>query len=352
MKSESARIIYDEHIRADRPHVHGSQLVSKALPQVNPQTLKEFRAKLIPRKFILDTINICNANCVFCAYQYNADPKTIMSLEMVQETVKQITELHPNAFISLTPTVGDPLIDPDIFKKVKICKELGVKRVQFYTNAILLKKRLPELLNSELDNLEISVSDLNSESYLKIFRSTKYDDVIQGISLLLKELFSSGKTLPVKINFRSPLSLAQIQESDDFKNFILPWITDFIHFSDTTTFDNWTGLIVQNDLPPGMKLAQDTKRIEMKPCSRLVDVQILANGDVRLCGCRMGKSANDDLVVGNLLQESLRDIWYSDKVGRIWENFLYQLYPKSCLNCSYYDAIDHRPDRHLQFQDE
>jgi radical SAM protein with 4Fe4S-binding SPASM domain len=229
---------------------------------------------------------------------------------------------------------------------------MGVKRVQFYTNAINLKKRLPELLNSDLDNLEISVSDLDPESYLKIFRSTKYDDVLEGISELLKELYQSGKTLPVKINFRSNKLLAEIQESKDFKKFIQPWITDYIHFSDTTSFDNWTGLILQDDLVPGMKLAEDTKRTKMKPCSRLVDVQILANGDVRLCGCRMGNTSNDDLVVGNLLKQSLSEIWYSDKVGEIWENFLYQKYPKICLDCSYYEAIDQRPDRHLQFKDE
>ena len=352
MKSVFSQNIYDKHIRADRPHASGSQLVKERLTEINPQTLQEFRSTLIPRKFIFDTINICNANCVFCAYQYNTDPKTIMSLEMVQEAAKQVTDLHSEAFISLTPTVGDPLIDPDIFKKVQICKEMGIKRVQFYTNAILLKKRLSELLASDLDNLEISVSDLNSDSYLKIFRSNKYEEVIEGISLLLKTLSLTKKTIPVKINFRSAQTLDVIKESPDFKKYIQPWVTDYIHFSDTSTFDNWTGLIVQDDLVSGMKLAEDTKRTEMKPCSRLVDVQILANGDVRLCGCRMGTSSNDDLVVGNILQTPLREIWYSGKVGQIWENFLYQKYPKSCLNCSYYDAIDRRPDRYLQFNEK
>src|ERR1700704_696229 len=62
------------------------------------------------RHVSIETTNICNANCVFCAYQYQTRPTGIMSVELFRKIIDEYSELGGGE-LGLTPTVGDPLID-------------------------------------------------------------------------------------------------------------------------------------------------------------------------------------------------------------------------------------------------
>lgn len=212
----------------------------------------KIQSQVLPRKATFNVVNICNANCVFCAYQYIEDANSIMSNELFDTITKQYAQFHPDSFISLTPTVGDPLVDKDIFKKVEIAKKNGIKRVQFYTNAILLKRRLDELLAAPLDNLEVSLGDFDEEEYKLIYRVDKYKLVLEGISLLLQRLKAAKNPLRVDIQLRHRRPFQEILKSPDYIKFIEPFLTEHISISNTERFDSWMGMIKETDLLPGM----------------------------------------------------------------------------------------------------
>ena len=45
--------------------------------------------KNIPDILYIETTNTCNANCIFCAYQYDKRPKTTMPFELLSKAVNE-----------------------------------------------------------------------------------------------------------------------------------------------------------------------------------------------------------------------------------------------------------------------
>lgn len=341
------RKIYDECVSIQRQHPQNIPLKEIGDLIEDPQHFDKLQHQILPRKLIINSINSCNANCIFCGYQYKTDKYENISLEMVDTATKQLVALHPDSFVSFTPTVGDPLLDRKIFDKVNLAKHNGIKRVQFYTNGILLKDVISELLKSKLDNLEISIADFDRDVYEKVYRTNKYSLVLDGISALLQELKNNNVPLPVKINIRGPSTISKIKTRKDFKLKIEPYLTNFIFLSDTPVFDNCMGQITQSDLLDNMKIANASSTRMYKPCIRLFDLQLLQNGDLRLCGCRFNKTVYDDLVIGNLSDARLSDIWFSEKAKSLRSNFFNNDLPKACLKCSYYEPMTGKSKRSI-----
>jgi len=294
---------------------------------------------VLPRKVLINTMNACNANCVFCAYQYKKDKPMKMTNELFQKIVKEYNNFDKDSFVSLSPTVGDPLVDSTIFQKIKLAKTNGIKKLQFYTNSILLEDNIDNILNSKLDILEISFPDFNKEEYIKIFRVDKYDKSLNGIYKLLKKHKEIKSNMLIDINLRPRRDIKLIKREEDFINFIQPFLSEIVTVSYIKQFDNWTGLIKQEDLPVGMKLSKDKKHDINKPCGRLFDMMFLEDGSVKLCGCRFNGSVYDELVIGNINEKPLNEIWFSQKVFDIRNNFFKGIFPDVCKNCSMYEPV-------------
>ncbi|MBS2025927.1 MAG: hypothetical protein JST92_26310, partial [Deltaproteobacteria bacterium] len=73
-----------------------------------------------------ETTNICNADCIFCGYQYQKRPHGTQTLEEFKALARLVRENSPKSRIAnLTPIVGDPLVDKAILEKIRFCKEIG-----------------------------------------------------------------------------------------------------------------------------------------------------------------------------------------------------------------------------------
>ena len=69
----------------------------------------------------------------------------------------------------------------------------------------------------------------------------------------------------------------------------------------------------------------------------LEGANILVNGDVRICGCRYGKERkHDELVIGNIKEKSLSEIWFGSEPTTICERFLRGELPLPCQKCFMY----------------
>lgn len=320
-------------------HLPQNQKQGKFAHLFNEENFDALSANILPRKLLIPNTNTCNANCVFCAYQYSTDPKQHMPNEIFERAVSDFVAFHPESYVSITPIVGDPLVDPEFFTKIKTAKKLGVKTLQAYTNAILLEKSVEDILTSGLDHLEISLADFNATEYKSIYRVDKYEKVLQGLHSLLRAHSQLNSSLSIDINLRSRRDIEDIVQEQDFINKVAPFLSDRVTLSKLDYFDNWTGLITNDQLPVGMELWAPAKDIKNLPCTRLFDLQVLANGNVRLCGCRSGKSVNDDLIIGNIKEKNLRDIWFSKEAFDLRRGFFSNSLPDTCLKCSFYQEI-------------
>lgn len=300
-----------------------------------------------PRRVIdlnVGITNICNARCSFCAYPRVVDGKTLQTGVMPLATFKQaVDEFAKNGghYLDLTPVVGDPLVDPEVFEKVRYAtQEAKLGFVGFYTNGILLnhKQNFQRLVDSGLHFISISTQGTDRELYRKVYGVDKYDAVISGLQNLLEYNRSKGEPVRIVIEFRNAQKPSEIIRSKDYQEKIRPYFSGKMRVNFTIDYDNWGGRIVEQDMQGAMKLRQAAPAVKL-PCQRLFAYSVRHDGSVRLCACRLLTNDLDDLVVGNLHQSSLTEVIRGDRAWNIVEGFFDGKRPEVCKGCTMYKPV-------------
>ena len=81
---------------------------------------------------------------------------------------------------------GEPLLNPDFFKMIRLCKDKG-KSVGFTTNGMLLNKRTIQLiLDARVDILAVSLAGVTATTHNKFREGNDFDSVIANLRLLEK----------------------------------------------------------------------------------------------------------------------------------------------------------------------
>jgi MoaA/NifB/PqqE/SkfB family radical SAM enzyme len=289
------------------------------------------QAAAVPTKVDFETTNICNADCIFCAYQYQERPTGMMSLDLFRRLIRETAELGVT-HVGFTPLVGDPLIDPHIVERVRLARDLGIATIHFYTNGILFKKVGAEaLVTSGLTNLYLSTAGFDDASYRRIYRSTRYRQMYEGLVELLECNERMGHPIEVRLAIRSDEPMTAIRRKPDFQR-----IAHLIDGADAQMrFDSWSGRITADQLLPGMTLRPLPKK--HLPCTLLyVGLTVLWDGQVTACGCR-DLDAGSDLLLGNAAETPLADLWASAKLALIRRAWLDdEQIPAICRDCTHY----------------
>ena len=285
----------------------------------------------------IQVTNICNANCVFCAYRKLESEKGFMRFETFKKAVDEYVEMGGKT-VSFTPIIGDPLIDSNLLEKIKYVKSKGkIEKIYFYSNGILLSKNdiYKALVDSGIHHICISLGDTNREKYKIVYKVDAYPLVIDGLSKLLKYNKEKGERVLISINFRASSLPSEIMESEDFKNLIKPYISDKVNFDFMKNYDNWGGVIRQEDMVGIMKMRRN-KAVKTIPCARTFEPTILHNGDVRACSTRIRTTEFDELVVGNIHKNTLKEIYFGKEMAKVRESFLKNTLLSICKDCSRY----------------
>jgi len=310
-----------------------------------------FRENRSPETLFLETTNVCNADCVFCAYQYQdkfRSGKGVMSDEIFEKALRDYTALAPDPAerqINFTPLVGDPLVDPKIIQRVARCKAIGAD-VTFFTNGILLNRiDIKALLATQMDRIFISTAPFDRERHERLYRTHgKYDDLLAGVKKLLDARNQANAPTRVNIMFRSDIPLREIVELPDFKQGILPKLREHEVenlYAQVLGFDSWGGQIQPSDLPPGMGMAQ-APRLKRRPCLWTFNLMVMYDGLVRACSCRFTgseKVGTDGLLVGDLRQRTLGEIWKDEPIRALHRSFEQGMLREVCKSCTMYRSV-------------
>jgi radical SAM protein with 4Fe4S-binding SPASM domain len=292
---------------------------------------------------IVGTTNICNAKCSFCAYPRAVEDGTLRTGVMTMPTFQKIVSewvKNGGTSMDLTPVVGDPLIDPGLIEKIKFAHANGISGISFTTNGILFNHHdfYKKLVDEKVSGIHISIGATDEEQYKLIYGVDQYKKVISGLRNLLEYNRQNGEPVYVNIRFRNAQRPSEILTSEDFVKHIKPFLSARVEVNFTVDFDNWGGTIRQEELPGVMRLRKPRPQIKI-PCTSLYGFAIRHDGSVRLCGCRMKSSDLDDLVVGNINQQSLEEISASAKTKNIIEGFYRGERPETCKSCTLYTPV-------------
>jgi MoaA/NifB/PqqE/SkfB family radical SAM enzyme len=288
--------------------------------------------------------NICNAKCVFCAYPKAVESgqlKTgVMSFELFKKVADEWGHRGAGDF-DLTPTVGDTLVDPGLIKKIEYAVNVAkVPKVVLTTNGILLDRNdfYKKLVDSGVKEIYISTQGTDPEVYKKIYGVDHYDEYLSGLKNLLEYNASKGSPVFIGIRFRNAQTPGDIIRSRDFHEVIRPHLGKNVRINFTVDYDNWGGTIKEEELSGFMRMRKLPSKVDV-PCVGLFGFVVRHDGLVRMCGCRFRTSDNDDMVVGNVREQTLTEIAGGERAWKIVEGFYQGKRPETCEGCTLYQPI-------------
>ncbi len=310
----------------------GSKILSSSFINKNPiytrlhsRHIKNKMKKLeqSPPSIDIGTTNLCNANCIMCPHSKLKEFGT-MNFKTYKKIIDEAHEMGVKN-ISLT-FFGEPLLDKGVFEKIKYTKEKGMSIVFFSNGSLLDEKNAKKLIETGLDSIIISFDGYKKETYEKIRKNLNFDKVRSNILGLIK--------LKKKMNKKNPkisLSLVEQQSNtDEVGAFYKEWKEKVDHIS-VINLRNWAGNIESNE---NFKKSFHTKNgLSRPPCKLLWQKLVIDwNGDFVLC-CDCW---NHQVILGNVKEHSIKDIWFGEKLKKIRELHKKGEFDKIpvCKNCN------------------
>lgn len=291
---------------------------------------------LRPFELHLELTNLCNANCIFCPYQFQERETGFMSDAVFHKAVADFVACGGGS-VGLTPIVGDALIDPQFLERVRFLRaQPKIDRIWVTTNAILLDRHgIQEILTSGLTSITISTSGFDEESYRRVYRSTAYERFRRNVVALVEKNRALPEPLAITIGLRTDRPLDAVLRDPDFQ----PILTHRPAVDFTWSFTSANGRITREALPTGMRLRVVESRRET--CVQLYNGPIvLPDGTVMACSCVAAMDAVPDLGIGNVLERDLLEIWRSDRMRRLRASFGTPELNRTCAGCDMYRGLE------------
>ena len=147
----------------------------------------------VHRSLRISIVDKCDLRCTYCMPedQHFLRKEELMTREEITTIAALFVERYGITKIRLTG--GEPLVRPDAVDIVRDMAHLGVS-LGITTNAMVLDKHLDGLIDSGLENINISLDTFDAERFKKISRRDGFDRVHANILLALE------KGLRVKVN--------------------------------------------------------------------------------------------------------------------------------------------------------
>ncbi len=251
-----------------------------------------------PIHLFIETTNICNLQCKFCARSGNKFKIGNMDFNLFKKIIDESNQYGPRTF-SLH-LFGEPLLTKNLFEIAKYIKKINKDNTIFLTtNGTLLNKKMSQLIiKSHIDKISISFPAANKNTYEKITGFDYLETVEKNILDLIKLKKEKNSSRPI-IYLRMVLSKDNINEKEIFKN---KWKNKPV-ILEIRAAHNFGGYRPKSSLRKNK-----TKRY---PCYHLwLSPAIHWNGDVSICCDDWGKKT----VLGNLKNQTMHQIWNSKKI--------------------------------------
>jgi MoaA/NifB/PqqE/SkfB family radical SAM enzyme len=284
----------------------------------------------------IETTNICNSDCVFCANSVMKRKKVSIDMSLFKAIVDDFA-LSGGQSIDLTDTIGDPLLDKRIIERGKYVRRYPqFKTLGFVTTLQWLHRHDITQFIDTFTWIGVSITLSGRLSYQQFFGVDKYEQALTNLRKLLSLIKAE------KSNFYVGISLKPTDEDEediikhpDFRevnSLIGGGLEDQVR-NRTFFVDDWQGAV---KLPAYLRKRPLYPRA-FRPCSMLYGhMMVYSNGKVSACSCR-DFEASSDLILGNAGETGIMKLWIGDKLSSIRRNWrLKNQVPNICKTCRHY----------------
>ncbi|XP_066280255.1 molybdenum cofactor biosynthesis protein 1-like [Branchiostoma lanceolatum] len=140
----------------------------------------------------------CNLRCQYCMPEAGVDLTPKQKLLSTEEVVNLARLFVSQGVNKIRLTGGEPLVRPDvvdIVSELNKLRSLGLETIAMTTNALTLKRKLPQLHEAGLNLLNISLDTLVPAKFQFITRRKGWEKVMEGLEKALELGYN-----PVKLN--------------------------------------------------------------------------------------------------------------------------------------------------------
>jgi len=296
--AEQSGITYEDSSGCDVPQ----------LQEINQRLdIKNIRESFVfPKYFEIETVNACNARCVMCTIDdWEKVRNPIMSDELFSKFVEEISR-HSNWVdrVCLNRD-GEPTLDKNLHKKIKLLKEVGIKEVTMATNVQLLdEKRIHQYLDAGLDDIMVSIDGVTKKTFENIRVNLDYETVVQNSLNLIK--IRDQKKLPLIIRLRMIIMDSNRHEVPEWMAFWNDKVgpNDQVYAKVAHTWGNQ--LNKETD--------ENVRAYADKPCIAPFSSMIIhTDGTVPMCSIDYSSKVK----VGDFSKNSIEEIWNDEPMMNI-----------------------------------
>ncbi|MGH9338199.1 MAG: radical SAM/SPASM domain-containing protein [Acidobacteriota bacterium] len=136
-----------------------------------------------PITLIVENTGKCNLKCPMCPREFGEYTPDDFDFDLFKQI---IDEVRGRTELVFPWGGGEPLMNPDIFKMIRYCRDAGIYTVVSTNATILNEDRSRRLIEAGLDNLIIAFDGTTPEVYEKYRKGAKFERVRANISRFLE----------------------------------------------------------------------------------------------------------------------------------------------------------------------
>ncbi len=295
-----------------------------------------FEARPKP-KLSIETTNICNAKCVFCANPVMLRRKEPLDMDRFKKAVDEFAAMGGTE-VDFNATIGDPLLDPQLLERARyVRRHPQFQQLGFVTTLQWLHRfDHNEFFEAGFTWIAVSTTLSGKQTYFDFFQVDKYDQMLDNLHNLLAENTRRSGSLNIEIAIKPTNEpLENVINHPDFQT--ISHLTKQNLESDVKNIgfyvDDWLGAV---KLPAYLKKRPLYPRA-YRPCRLLyAGLMLYSNGKVGACACR-DFEADSELILGNVGDQSLDSMWQGDTLARLRREWrTHNKVPEICQSCRHY----------------
>lgn len=268
-----------------------------------------------PFRIHIETSNICNFKCIFCApyNSVNANiPKGNMAFDLFKKVIDDLKCFPEKVKKLYFHSFGEPLINKELPEMIEYAKKQNVaETLELITNGSLLNPELNrKLVKAGLDHIGISLEGINEKQYLDI---AKYKIDFEKYINNIKDFYKNKGNCTVYIKIAD----IAINSEEDKKYFYEKFgnICDSIFIENIVNQDESYNYDELKKLKTDFNEGQYGEKLqELVACPNIFFMMVVnSNGTVSPC-CVDWKR---QLIIGNAKNESLVDIWNGENLRKL-----------------------------------
>lgn len=279
---------------------------------------------VFPKNMLIELTNMCNHNCIFCANSKMSRKKGSIDERVL---VRILNEAFKEGVTSVGfYATGEPFISKNLDKYISMAKKIGYEYVYLTTNgALATPKRVKKVIEAGIDSIKFSINAGTREMYKIIHGKDDFDTVMENLNYIANYRKTNNK------NFKIFVSYIATRYSTLERNILEDKLSDIIDQIVFIDVRNQGGMMYEiNDY---LALDNHENKIENLPCPLLFNsLHITYEGYLTACCIDF----QNYLTVGNLNNNSIKEVWYSDEFINLRKRHLNNSIEGTlCYNCIY-----------------